>query len=287
MLLKILLVRSKTMMTRTMLDKGTMNSVVSKDGTRIAFDVSGKGPALILVGGAFEQRAFDSETSQLAALPLLSERFTVYHYDRRGRGDSTDTLPYAVEREVEDIGALIAQAGGSVYLYGISSGAAFAFQAALALSNNVKKLALYEPPYNDDAEARKRWNEYYKAVRRAGEEGRKREAVELFMGLMGVTPEQLEEMHQYPQWSQWEGIGQTLAYEAEALGEEAAVPRQAASQLRVPTLVMAGSESYPFMLTTAEALAKTIPNGEYRRLEGQTHEVRAEAIGPVLVEWFS
>src|SRR5579871_3533872 len=106
-----------------------MRTVTSKDGTTIAFDQSGQGPALILVGGALEQRALDSATAQLAALPLLAQHFTVFHYDRRGRGDSTDTPPYAVEREIEDIAALIDRAGGSAYVFGISSGAALALEA--------------------------------------------------------------------------------------------------------------------------------------------------------------
>src|SRR5687768_6328103 len=137
-----------------------MQTVTSKDGTTIAFDRSGQGPALILVGGMFEQRAMDSETAQLAAYQLLSEHFTVIHYDRRGRGDSTDTQPFALEREIEDIEALIDAAGGSAFVYGISSGAALAFEAACALGDKVKKLAMYEPPYNDDADARRAWREF-------------------------------------------------------------------------------------------------------------------------------
>src|SRR4026208_2398311 len=131
-----------------------MRTVTSKDGTTIAYDQAGTGPALILVGGMFEQRAMGPETEHLAALPLLAEHFTVFHYDRRGRGDSTDTHPFAVEREIEDIEALTSGAGGSTFLCGISSGAALAFEAARALGHSVKKLALYEPPYNDDPEAR-------------------------------------------------------------------------------------------------------------------------------------
>src|SRR5688500_16908076 len=134
-----------------------MRTVRSKDATTIAFDQSGTGPALILVGGMFEQRAMDSETAQLAAFPLLGQHFTVFHYDRRGRGDSTDTLPYAVAREIEDIEALIDEAGGAAFLFGISSGAALALEAALALGEKVKKVALYEPPYNDDPLARQAW----------------------------------------------------------------------------------------------------------------------------------
>src|SRR6266498_3512363 len=124
-----------------------MRTVTSRDGTTIAFDQLGEGRTLILVGGAFEQRALDTETAKLAALPLLAQQFTVFHYDRRGRGDSTDTQPYAIEREIEDLEALIDEAGGEAFVFGISSGAALAFEAALALGGKVKKLAMYEAPY--------------------------------------------------------------------------------------------------------------------------------------------
>src|SRR5512133_2276936 len=124
-----------------------MRTVTSKDGTTIAFDQSGKGSVVILVDGALQYRAFDQGMAPLA--DLLGQHFTVIHYDRRGRGDSTDTQPYALEREIEDIEVLIDQAGGSAFLYGISSGAALAFEAALVLDNKVNKLAMYEPPYND------------------------------------------------------------------------------------------------------------------------------------------
>src|SRR5438105_6756689 len=120
-----------------------MKTVQSADGTTIAFDQLGKGPALILVGGALEQRAMDLETA-----PLLAQHFTVFHYDRRGRGDSTDTPPYAVEREIEDIEALITEAGGSACVFGISSGAVLALEAAIKLGDKVKKLARYEAPGN-------------------------------------------------------------------------------------------------------------------------------------------
>jgi pimeloyl-ACP methyl ester carboxylesterase len=264
-----------------------MQTVTSKDGTKIAYDKSGSGPALILIPGIFEQRAMESETSKLAALPLLAEHFTVFHYDRRGRGDSTDTHPFAVEREIEDIEALINEAGGSTFLCGISSGAALAFEAARALGHSVKKLALYEPPYNDDPEARAGWKNFRHELKETLAEGRNTDAVGLFMKLLGVPEEHLAEMHQYPMWPMWERIAPTMAYDAAALGEEAAVPTEKAAQVAVPTLVLNGSESYPFMHTAAAALASAIPNGKHSVLEGQTHEVTPEALAPVLIEFFS
>jgi pimeloyl-ACP methyl ester carboxylesterase len=264
-----------------------MQKVISKDGTTIAFDQSGAGPALILVGGLFEQRAMDSETSQLAAFPLLAQHFTVFHYDRRGRGDSTDTQPYAVAREIEDIDALIDVAGGSACLSGISSGAALAFEAALALGSKVKKLAMYEPPYNDADDSRQAWKEYRRQLQATLAEGRRGDAVGLIMTLFGVSAEQLDEMRQYPMWPMWEAIAPTIAYDAAAVGEDASVPIEKAAGLVVPTLVMDGGASYPFMHVSALALANAIPNAQHRTLEGQPHEVAAEAIAPVLVEFFS
>lgn len=263
-----------------------MRTVRSKDGTTIAFERSGTGPALILVGGMFEQRAMDSETARLAAFPLLSEHFSVFHYDRRGRGDSTDTQPYAVEREIEDIEALIDLAGGEVFVFGISSGAALAFEAALALGGKVKKLALYEAPYNDDADARRAWRQFRKQLDELLAAGRHGDAVALFIMLTGASADQIEGIRQHPMWPMWEAIAPTIAYDAAAVGEDASVPAERAANLSVPALIMDGSETYPFMHASAVALANAMPHAQHRTLEGQTHEVAAEAIAPVLVEFF-
>ena len=263
-----------------------MNTVTSKDGTIITFDKLGKGPALILVGGMFEQRAMDSETAKLAALPLLAEHFTVFHYDRRGRGDSTDTLPFTVEREIEDIEALINEADGSAFLFGISSGAALAMEAAIKLGGKVKKLAMYEAPYNDDETAQEAWKEFRKELNAALAEDRRGDAVGLFMMLLGMPAEQLDEMRQYPMWPMWESIAPTIAYDAAALGEDASIPTERAASVAVPALIMDGELSYPFMHITATALANAMPQGQHRTLEGQTHEVAAGALAPVLTNFF-
>lgn len=265
-----------------------MNKVRSADGTTIAFERSGKGPAIIFVDGAFEHRAMDTSTAQLAALPLLAQHFTVFHYDRRGRGSSTDTQPYAVEREIEDIEALISEAGGSAFLVGISSGAALAFEAALKLGGKVKGLAMYEAPYNSDVAARQAWKDYRKRLDELLAAGRHGDAVALFMMLVGMPAEHVPGMRQSPMWPMFEAVAPTLAYDAAAMGEDASVPTERAASLAVPALVMAGDASeWSFMQSTAQALADAIPNAQYRTLEGQTHEVAAEAIGPVLVEFFN
>ena len=264
-----------------------MKTVISQDGTTIAFDQSGQGPALILVGGMFEQRAMDSETSRLAALPLLAQDFTVYTYDRRGRGDSTDTQPFAVEREVEDIEALIDEAGGSAYVFGISSGAALAMEATIQLSDKIKKLAMYEAPYNDDNDARQAWKEFRRQLKELLAADRRGDAVGLFMLLLGMPPEQLEGMRQHPMWPMWEAVAPTIAYDAAILGQDASVPTQRAATVAVPALIIDGGASYPFMHITAKALANAVPNAQHRTLDGQTHEVAAEALAPVLIEFFA
>jgi pimeloyl-ACP methyl ester carboxylesterase len=262
-----------------------MKTVKSKDGTTIAFDESGHGPVVILVDGALQYRAFDQGMAQLA--DLLSKHFTVIHYDRRGRGDSTDTQPYELEREIEDIEALIEYAGRSAYLHGISSGAALAMEAAIQLNDKVKKLAMYEAPYNDDDAAQQSWRSYTKQLGELLAEGRHADAVGLFMMLVGATADQVDEIRQTPMWSLWESIAPTLAYDhIAALGEDAAVPAERASKLTIPTLVMDGSESFPFMHVTARALASAIPNAQHRTLPGQTHEVDSAALAPVLIEFF-
>lgn len=260
-----------------------MNTVTSKDGTSIAYDRSGEGPAVILVDGALCSRSF-GPMGPLAA--LLAPRFTVYTYDRRGRGDSGDTPPYSLEREIEDIAALITEAGGSAFVYGISSGAALAFEAALQLPTTITKLALYEPPYTLDADGVQRFKEYRTQLDKVLAAGRKGDAVELFMRLVGAGNEGVAQTRQSPVWPIFEAVAPTLAYDAAALGDSS-VPTERAASIRVPTLVMAGGATFPFIQQAAQALADAVPHAQHRVLEGQTHEVAAEALAPVLEEFFA
>src|SRR5712671_4197438 len=215
-----------------------MKTVLSADGTTIAFDQSGQGPSLILVAGALCARLSWSGP-QLSK--LLAPHFTVYNYDRRGRGESGDTMPYAVAREIEDIEALIDEAGGSAYLYGHSSGAALALEAALRLGNTVKKLAMYEAPYNDDAEAQRAWKQYIKQLTEALAADRRGDAVALFMELVGMPADQIEAMRHAPAWPMFEALAPTLAYDHSAiLGADASVPTGRAALVTAPALVMYG-----------------------------------------------
>jgi len=262
-----------------------MTTLKSKDGTTIAFDKQGDGPALILVNGAMSTRS-DGSNPELAR--LLAQHFTVYAYDRRGRGDSGDTKPYAVEREIEDVDALIDEAGGSAFLYGHSSGGCLALEAAVKLSDKVKKLAMYEVPYNDDPEAQKAWGTYIKNLTEALASNRRGDAVALFMAYVGMPAAQIEGMRHAPFWSGMEALAPTLAYDHTAImGNDGSIPRERAARVQVPTLVMTGGSGAPFMLETAKTLSTTIPHARLRTLEGQAHDVHPEALAPVLAEFFA
>ncbi len=261
-----------------------MPKATSKDGTPIAYDQQGSGPALIPVDGALGYRALGFG-SGLAN--LLAPDFTVYTYDRRGRGESGDTQPYAVAREVEDIAALIDAAGGSAYLYGISSGAALAFEAALQLQDQVKALALYEPPYDSSPEGQRAFQRYRQQLADFLAKGRRGDAVALFMSFVGTPADMVAGMRQSPMWPMFEAAAPTLAYDAACLGPDRAIPTKRAAGMKVPTLVMNGDATLPFIMTTAETLAHAIPGAEHRTLAGQRHDVSAEALAPVLVEFFN
>lgn len=260
-----------------------MQKVISKDGTQIAFDRQGKGPAVILVEGAFGFRSF-GVTQELAK--LLAPHFTVYSYDRRGRGDSENTRPFAVEREVEDIEALIQDAGNSAYLYGISSGACLALEAAIRLGESVQKLALYDAPYNSGDGAQKAWRDYTRQLTELLTAGRRGDAAALFMTFVGTPSEQVEGMRHSPSWPIFVAVAPTLAYDAAVIGEDQLPPTGRAASVTASTLVMNGGSSIPFMYDTAKVLAKAIPHAQHRTLEGRGHDVSAEALAPVLIEFF-
>ncbi|HET9495494.1 MAG TPA: alpha/beta hydrolase, partial [Chloroflexia bacterium] len=190
------------------MEKATVNKVTSKDGTPIAYYRTGSGPAVIIVSGAL---GTGTDPMHVELADLLASRFTVYNYDRRGRGESGDTPPYAVEREIEDIEALIDEAGGSASLYGLSSGAVLALEAANALPGKVKKVALYEPPVITNADTFPPLPaDYVERQANLVAEGRRGDAVALFMKTVGVPAEYIEPMRQDPSWAGMEGVAHTL-----------------------------------------------------------------------------
>lgn len=260
-----------------------MDTVTSKDGTLIAYDRQGDGPAVILVYGALCYRSFGSLPDLVT---LLAPRFTVYNYDRRGRGESGDTPPYAVKREVEDIEALVDRAGGRACLYGHSSGAALALETAIELGGKVTKLALYDAPYDDDDDDAKRaWKDYTDQLTTLLAAQRRSDAVALFMTVTGMPVDQIEAMRQAPLWPVFEALAPTLAYDCATLGEDGSVPAQRIARVIVPTLVMNGGAS--FMYDTARAIATAMPQAQLRTLEGQRHDVDPKVLAPALVEFFT
>jgi pimeloyl-ACP methyl ester carboxylesterase len=259
-----------------------MPTVTSKDGTTIAFERLGKGPAVILVGGAFQYRSIDPRTAHLAE--LLAKDLTTFHYDRRGRGESGDMQPYEVEREVEDLDALIREAGGSAVVFGMSSGAVLALEAA-ARRLAIRKLALYEPPFNLDEKARSAAENYSRQLTALLAEGRRGDAVALAMTKFGTPPEMVAGMRQTPIWSAFESVAPTLVYDSTIMGDES-VPIERMASVTVPTLVIDGGASPAWMHNAAQALTNVLPNAQHRTLEGQRHDVAPEVLAPVLEEFY-
>ncbi len=257
-----------------------MNTVISKDGTPIAFDRSGEGTPIILVVGAFNDR---STGAPLAA--TLSEHFTVFNYDRRGRGASGDSTLYAIEREIEDLAALLDEAGGSASVFGYSSGAILALKAAargLALS----RLALYEPPFLLEDGFPKLAQEISVRLTELLSSGRRGDAVELYqMELVGIPAEIVAQLRQAPFRPALENIAHTLVYDATLTGDMPVLAEQLPS-ITVPTLVISGGNSQARVRSAAQTLAGTLPNAQHRSLSGQTHDIVPEVLAPVLEAFF-
>ncbi|MGW5251867.1 alpha/beta fold hydrolase [Streptomyces sp. NPDC004012] len=251
----------------------------SRDGTRIAYERTGQGPAVVLVSGAMSTGA--------TVAPLgahLPDRFSVIVYDRRGRGGSGDTEPYAVAREVEDLAALIEAAGGEAWLYGISSGGALALEAA-ASGLPVRGVAVYEPPFADYGGGQPERAEYAARLGEALGQGRRGDAVELFLGLTGLAPEMIANARRSPMWADMEALAPTLAYDDAVMGD-GLVPRERLASVTVPVLAVAGGASPEWLRRAAEAVAQAVPRGTYRTLRDQDHMVEPQVLAPVLAEFF-
>ncbi len=262
-----------------------MQVVTSEDGTKIAYEKTGKGPTVILVGGALASRLDHVKLAE-----RLSENYTVYNFDRRGRGDSGDTKPYAVRREIEDIEALIDQAGGSAFVYGISSGACLALEAGSTLGGKIKKIAVYEAPYDEADDASKEWREYSAELNEHVAAGRHEEAVEFHMKFVGVPDTALLAMKALPKWSAMKTLAPTLPYDVAVVGEDRAIPVDRIAAIEANCLVMDGAasaESMPFMRASADKIAQAIPGAQRRTLDGQDHNVSEKALEPILTSFFS
>jgi pimeloyl-ACP methyl ester carboxylesterase len=258
-----------------------VDRVTSSDGTTVAFDRLGEGPPVILVCGGSTDRMVNAP---LAA--LLARRFTVLNYDRRGRGDSGDTPPYAVEREVEDLDAVVTAAGGSACVWGSSSGAALALEAA-AGGLAISRLALWEPPYRLQDGGPRPPADTAKVFTELVSQGRRGDAVEFFMAKVVRLPDEfVAQARNAPFWQAQEALAHTLAYDATIMGDYE-VPAERVASVTTPTLVLTGGASPPWLHETARAIVGLLPEGRHRVLEGQEHNITPEAIAPALEEFFA
>ena len=258
-----------------------MEKITSADGTQIAYDKLGDGPAVVLVCGGSVDRM---SNAPLAA--LLAEDHTVYNYDRRGRGDSGDAEVYAVEREFEDLDAIFGLAGGSADLYGTSSGAALALLAA-ASGRPVNRLALWEPPYILEGTRERPPADTASIYREFVAAGRRDKAAEYFMAeVVGMPAEFVAMAKESPWWPAQEAIAHTLAYDATVMGDYS-LPTEAIAAVTVPTLVLTGGAAEEWMSAGNKTVADQLTNGSQQILPDQQHNVDPAVLAPALKEFFA
>jgi pimeloyl-ACP methyl ester carboxylesterase len=265
-----------------------MHTVTSRDGSRIAYDRHGSGPVVILVGGALSYRRF-SKMEELAK--LLAERFTVVNYDRRGRGDSTEVKPFALEREIEDIAALIEAEGGSASLWGWSSGGALALRAA-GTGIGVERVSVYEVPFMVTPGAKRPTPDYGERLDDLVASGDRSGAVKHFMrNAMGIPAPFVALMRLAPMWRGLKATAHTLPYDWAALGKHTmyGAPLDAAewASVTAPTLVVYGAKSPAVLQQGSRALAAVLPNAEPHKLEGVSHNLKMKPLAPVLADFFA
>jgi pimeloyl-ACP methyl ester carboxylesterase len=267
----------------------TIATVGSADGTRISYDSLGEGPPLVLVAGATQYRAVDETTPKLQAL-LAEEGFTVINYDRRGRGESGDSLPYAPEREFEDLHALVAAAGGEATVFGMSSGAVLAVEAA-ARGVPMSRLVMYEPPCLLDRDGRRPIDGYLETVDGFVARGKPGDAMAYFLAVAAeMPPDAIEQFRASPAWPAFEAVGHTIGYDGRIMdpfsrGEPIPPGRWAAATQ--PTLVVAGGDSPAWMQSAAAKVAEALPSGTLTTIPGQTHQFDPAVLAPVLLEFAS
>ncbi len=267
-----------------------MHKVISADGTPIAYDRVGEGPALIYILGATATRGLAAEQGDADG----NTPFTTYIYDRRGRGDSgdsVDTPTNAIACEIEDLEALIDAAGGSAFVFGHSSGAVLALRAAAKLGDKIPKLALYEPPFIIDDSRPPIPADYVAHLQELSAAGRSEDALIYFMTVaVGIPAEYIDGMKQAPFWASSVGVAHTISYDGEIMGDtmygDPATLQQFAG-ITTPTLVMVGGNSPTYQQNAVKTLVEVLPNADYRSMAGQDHGIAPEVLNPALVEFFS
>ena len=263
-----------------------MPTVTSRDGTIIDFDRKGAGPVLVLVAGALQHRAMDENTPQMA--DDLAQSFTVINYDRRGRGSSSDTAPYATQREIEDIEALINAHGGTAGVFGMSSGAVLALEATAALPHKISAALLYEPPI-DPTDSPAEYQKRHADMAALAKTGDRDAMLTSFIAYTGMPAEALAEFKQSPVWRTFLSVAPTLEYDyrvlADARDSDGAPARW--GKIAVPVMVVNGDASFPFMEAAADWVAAAVPGAQRRVMAGQSHEYDPKALGPVLRDFFT
>lgn len=255
-----------------------MHKVVSRDGTTIAYEKAGEGPPIVLLGGGFRDH-----TAFTALFPELTPHCTVYAYDRRGRGDSGDSPAYAVEREIEDLAAVIEATGGDAVVFGGSSGAILALETAMA-GVPMRKLALLEPPYRVEG-FRKPEDGFAQKLQALLDEEKRGEAVVYFLAEhVGFPPEWIAEWQASPIWPGNEALAHTLPYDTAVMGD-GRIPVERLAKTEVETLLINSNATSDWLLTATAATAAALPNGRRLELPGVWHRVLPEVLGPALVEF--
>ncbi len=264
-----------------------MSTVISHDGTHIVCDRLGEGPPLVFVDGATGHRAFTG-FDELAR--LLSSDFRVVWYDRRGRGESTDTAPYAPEREIEDLEAIINDLGGRAFVYGISSGAVLALEAVRRWQGKVTKLVVYEPPFVVDASRPPVSEDYVAHLQDLLAQGRRGDALLYFMTeAVGLPADYAQPMRQSPPWQVLLSIAHTLPYDGTIMADTMRGNSESLmkfAEITAPTLVLAGGESAEWMQNAAKTMSGIIPDSRFERLPHQTNLVSSAVLAPVLRSFF-
>ncbi|MFE6922225.1 alpha/beta fold hydrolase [Nocardia sp. NPDC057663] len=256
-----------------------MRTTTSKDGTELAYDVSGDGPALIYITGATCFRTFRPIA---ADAEVFATEFTVYNYDRRGRGDSGNTLPYAMVREIEDIEAVVDAAGGSAILYGHSSGAALALEAAARLPHKIAAVAIYDAPYVHDEAERVSYAQLAEKVNALLAADKNAQALKVFLRGIGMPRAFIALLPLFPGWKTMKALAPTLRYDIGLT--EVLPPLERFTSIDLPVLVAVGEKSPPGLHQVASQLAQAIPHATPRMLAGQNHMVSAKALLPILRE---
>lgn len=258
-----------------------MKTVKSKDGTVLAYNTYGAGPALVCITGAGTFRQFKPVVKEAKT---FAKEFTVYSYDRRGRGDSGNTLPYSLDREIEDIEAIIDAAGGEAYIYGHSSGAVLALEAALRIEPKISKAIIHDASYVHDQTEKRSYAVLRSKVQSFIDAGENAGAMRAFLKGIGLPKAFVYLLQFTPDWRMMTKLAPTLEYDMTLTSD--IPPLDRLSAIKVPIQVVYGGKNPVGIEDVAEQLVRTIPNAALIRLDKQTHIVKPNVILPLLTKFF-